>query len=198
MATDDVPQRPVIQAEGSGFENVATRSNSATSLSSAEIHVVTSDGDDVAVAEKAAASLARRKRHRQQVRVIREEIENLLAANRHEGAVVYAGFRFVQMAKQISSSEQPCLDAFVPLAVARRYPMLLVMQTLDVEEVFGKDWLPPGTRVIVRPGRFRILKRECLGAKAHKRYVPRVVWVAAAVFFAGLAVVGAAMILRGR
>ncbi|HEY3965103.1 MAG TPA: hypothetical protein VGM05_11180 [Planctomycetaceae bacterium] len=198
MATDDLLRRPVKQAEDLGFEHVSGQSNSATSLSSTEIPVVTNgDDEDLAAAEKAAASLARRKKRRQQVRVIREEIENLLAANRHKGAVVYAGFRFVQMAKQVSISEQSYLQAFVPLAVARRYPVLLVMQTLDVEEVFGKDWLPPGTRVIVRPGCFRTLKRECLGARAHKLDVLRFVWPAAGAIIAGLAAVGAAMIYRG-
>lgn len=101
-----------------------------------------------------------------QIREIQAELRFISDANRHAGrAGVYAGFVYVRLGNEPAPDELPYVDAFLPLAVARQYPELLVVRSIGYRDVFRGERLPARTRQVVRPGKFRSMRGKILLAR---------------------------------
>jgi len=96
---------------------------------------------------------------KQQLAHVKTEIEEMIRSNfedRRDGFEgMYAGFRFVEFEETVSPEERPYRGAFLPLRVAEQYPHLLLVETLDYEEVLTEDVIRKGTPVVVAPGQFK-------------------------------------------
>lgn len=86
-----------------------------------------------------------------------ETLRHMLRENKaYGGEGLYAGFRFVELEEEKpNQKEAPYAGAFLPIQVAAKYPELLDVETLEIEEVMVDDRLPKGTPMVVGPGRFR-------------------------------------------
>lgn len=119
--------------------------------------------DEVAVRllEKSRDDAEQRARieRKQQIAHVKAEIQEMIRSNfddRRDGFEgMYAGFRFVEFEETVSSEERPYRGAFLPLRVAEQYPQLLLVETLDYEEVLTDDVIRKGTPVVVAPGKFK-------------------------------------------
>jgi len=92
---------------------------------------------------------------------IRADLRFMLEANHQPGGQrVYSGFRLVRTRDVLKPDEEQYVDAFIPLDVAQVYPELLAFEGLNYEDVYCNEILSAETRVVVRPGRFKILRRS--------------------------------------
>lgn len=107
---------------------------------------------DTAKLQQQADKRDRRAQKRQEIRA---DLRFMDSAN-HEagGRGVYAGFRFVRTSVATSADEEPYLGAILPLHVARKFPKLMAFTTTGYEDVFVNEEVVPGTRMVVRPGKF--------------------------------------------
>ena len=84
-----------------------------------------------------------------------------LDANREAGSnPIYAGFEFVPTDETPSVDEAPYVGTFLPLEVAARFPELLLNTTITYDDIYCRDVLAGGTRIVVSPGVFRTLRRN--------------------------------------
>lgn len=114
--------------------------------------------------DRRAIELSAAEQRAQDLEAIAADLHLMCAVNRDAGEnAVYAGFKFVRTAQAPSPEELTYLDAFLPLRVAVKYPELLLNDTIGYDDVYSSDDVPRGTRVVVRPGEFRILGRSRLG-----------------------------------
>lgn len=113
-------------------------------------------GGSVTVAEK-------RKRDKQQAREnlrwAKENIKFMRQANRDYGDEgLYAGFMFVRIPdEKPSPTEEPYVGSFLPLQVAEKYPDLLAVETIEYEDVETNQRLRRGTKMVIKPGKFKKL-----------------------------------------
>jgi hypothetical protein len=71
----------------------------------------------------------------------------------------YAGIKLVKVpGEKLTEEEQLYAGTFVPLEVARRHPELLLFEGLDAEDVLVDDRLRKGTRMVIRPGKFKTIR----------------------------------------
>ena len=99
----------------------------------------------------------RRTKRSQKRQQISADLRFMVSANSQAGGQgVYAGFRFVRASGiDVSPDEELYLGTFLPLNVAAKYPWLMAFKTVVYEDVFVNEQLDPGTRTVVRPGKFR-------------------------------------------
>lgn len=98
------------------------------------------------------------------------------------------GFRFVPTGVEVSPEEQPYLGTILPLDVARKYPDLMAVTTLDYEDVFVNEAVAPGTRMVVGPDKFRRYRSSSLLSPLKSPGAMLAYALVAAAALAGLAV----------
>lgn len=86
------------------------------------------------------------------------DLASMIAANRAaQPAKVYSGFHLVQTSREPSPEEQPYVGAFLPLQAAKEFPELLALESIDYSHAYCNESLPAGTRLVIRPGKFRVI-----------------------------------------
>jgi hypothetical protein len=135
----------------------------------------------------ALKSLQKEKRRRKSGRMseIRADLRFMLDANHQAGGQgVYSGFRLVRTRAVPSPGEEPYVGAFLPLDVAQIFPELLAFEGLNYEDVYCNEVLSAETRVVVGPGRFKILGESWVTQLSRS---PRTLWIGALLLAAAAA-----------
>jgi len=136
----------------------------AETISKGELSDLISDAKGESRFEGGSVTVGQRrkqdKKHaKERLLMAKEQLKFMNQANCDYGDDgLYAGFTFLRIPDEMPSpEEEPYVGTFLPIQIATKYPELLAVQTIDCDDVMSDQRLRRGTRMVVKPGKFKTL-----------------------------------------